>query len=258
MKQFDFQLYSDIHIEFSKTFPKIKPNCDYLILAGDIGKINTENFQMFFDYCSQNWKKVFYILGNHEYYHSSKTYDKLNGLYKEFFKQYTNVILLDNSIYEIDDELIIIGSTLWSMVSHTPYLNDFNKIYMYNEDRTRKIGITMERFQELHKESKKYILEQVNNNKNKKIIIITHFPPSKVNTSHPKYNNQEEYLKNYYASDFIEEIPEDNNILLWCYGHTHYSNDMKHESGIRLLSNQVGYIKEGVTFNETGKFTLEY
>ena len=34
-----FQLFSDIHLEFLKEFPKIIPHTDFLFLAGDIGKI---------------------------------------------------------------------------------------------------------------------------------------------------------------------------------------------------------------------------
>ena len=80
MQPFTFQLFSDIHLELLKSskFPKIKPLTDYLFLAGDIGKINTPNYEPFFDYCSENWKKVFYVLGNHEFYNSNKDFKTLN------------------------------------------------------------------------------------------------------------------------------------------------------------------------------------
>ena len=46
MKSINIQLYSDFHLELNeKAYPKIKPYCDYLFLAGDIGKINTPNFK---------------------------------------------------------------------------------------------------------------------------------------------------------------------------------------------------------------------
>jgi hypothetical protein len=110
MANFTFQLYSDIHLEFYKSFPKIKPTAEYLFLAGDIGIITQPNFTNFFDYCSENWKHVFYVLGNHEYY-NKKSYSKLNTMYKTLFEKYNNIHLLDNSSYELDN-IKIIGSTL--------------------------------------------------------------------------------------------------------------------------------------------------
>ena len=98
MQTFTFQLFSDIHLELLKSskFPKIKPLTDYLFLAGDIGKINTPNYELFFDYCSQNWKKVFYVLGNHEFYNSNKD---LKTLKKQKQKQ----LLIDaEKIYNIN------------------------------------------------------------------------------------------------------------------------------------------------------------
>ena len=74
-----FQVFSDIHLEFFEknskdTIPYIEPLEDYLFLVGDIGKLHIPNYKIFFDYCSNNWKLTFYILGNHEFYHSSKTH----------------------------------------------------------------------------------------------------------------------------------------------------------------------------------------
>ena len=111
-----FQLFSDIHLEFYKSFPKLPILTDYLFLAGDIGIITLPNYKDFFDYCSSHWKKTFYVLGNHEYY-NKKTYDKMNQKYKDFFDKYDNIHLLDNNTFELDD-IVIIGSTLWSNVEY--------------------------------------------------------------------------------------------------------------------------------------------
>ena len=51
-------------MEFRKKYPHIKPLCKYLILAGDIGSIDDKQLFPFLDYCSKNWEKIFYILGN--------------------------------------------------------------------------------------------------------------------------------------------------------------------------------------------------
>jgi predicted phosphohydrolase len=262
MKSINIQLYSDIHLELNeKIFPKIKPLCDYLFLAGDIGKINTPNFKDFFDYCSANWKKIFYVLGNHEYYHSHKSYLKLNQEYKDFFKGYSNVHLLDNDIYEFDD-FVILGSTLWSYVGSSMNLNDFAKIKSYDETKQRTYNISIEEFNDLHIKCLNFLNTQIDKYKEKKIIIMTHFPPSQENTSHPKYNNQLPYLKDYFASNCIDDISDDHNIITWIYGHTHYSNSINHKKKIKLISNQMGYLDEFMDsrFNEDGlyKIILEY
>lgn len=102
------QIYSDIHIELYNSYPKIEPLCDYLFLAGDINIKTKKTFIEFFDYCSKNWKKTFYILGNHEYWIKSKHFKKIEYEYEEFFKNnYTNVYLLNNSSILLNNNIEI-------------------------------------------------------------------------------------------------------------------------------------------------------
>ena len=262
MKSINIQLYSDFHLELNeKAYPKIKPYCDYLFLAGDIGKINTPNFKDFFDYCSSNWKKVFYVLGNHEYYHSHTTLVKLKKEYKNFFENYTNIHLLDNDVYELD-EIVIIGSTLWSYTTSTLNLNDFSKIKTYDEINNRTNGISTEFYNNLHFDCINFINTQIEKYKDKKVIVMTHYPPSQKETSHPKYNNQLQYLKDYFASNCIDDVSDEHTIVAWLYGHTHYSNSINHQKKVKLISNQMGYMEEyfDSRFNENGlyKIILEY
>jgi predicted phosphohydrolase len=250
---FTFQLFSDIHLEFNKTYPKITPLSDYLFLAGDIGIITYDNFEYFFDYCSKNWKKVFYVLGNHEYY-NKKTYNIMNEKYKYFFEKYDNIYLLDNSYYELD-EIVIIGSTLWSEITDTFDLNDFTKIHEYDETKKRKYGLSKDTFNKLHSESVDFLIETINKF-DKKIIIMTHFPPIREMTSDPKYEDQSENIKNYFASDILLDTKiNKKNIICWIFGHTHYSTDFKLNK-IRLISNQLGYTEEKCKFNFDGIFTV--
>jgi predicted phosphohydrolase len=257
MNTFRFQLYSDIHLELSKTFPKIPKLEDNLILAGDIGKLNTVNYKPFFDYCSALWKKVFYILGNHEFYHSNKTFLTLKDEYKKFFSQYDNVILLDNSSYEYSDNLRIVGSILWSNPISTIEFNDFIHIKDFKQELDRKMGISLESFKDLHQECINYLLGEISKN-DKNLLIITHFPPWKVGTSHPKFKFQPEYITNYFASDMLNYIPINNKIKCWIFGHTHYSNDIISHKNIRLLSNQMGYPKEeDINMKSNGQYQVK-
>jgi len=256
MKSFKFQLFSDIHLEYYKSFPKIPKIEKYLILAGDIGKINTINYKNFFDYCSNNWEKVFYVLGNHEYYHSQKTFNNLNEDYHNFIKQYPNVYLLDNSHYDLDDNFRIIGSTLWSNPNITDGLNDFKHINELKNQIYNKLGFSLDTFKILHNQATKYLQNEIYKN-DKQLLIITHFPPSQINTSHPKYQNQPKYKRDYFASNILNDIYNKNNIKGWIFGHTHYTNDII-INNIRLISNQMGYPNEDdINMNCSGKFEIK-
>jgi predicted MPP superfamily phosphohydrolase len=74
-----FQFASDLHLEFPENWelfikdPKnvLNPVADNLLLAGDIfsGNKNCNRLkQEFAKYLQDNWKHVFVIPGNHEYY----------------------------------------------------------------------------------------------------------------------------------------------------------------------------------------------
>jgi hypothetical protein len=271
---FKFQLFSDIHLEFHNNIPYIKPLADYLFLAGDIGNISKPNLKPFIEYCSKNWKKTFYILGNHEFYHNNKTYDKLVEEYNQLAINYHNVHLLNDSYYDlkIDDEseYRIYGSVLWSNINSSESLNDFNMIKMKN-DKNWIVPIDIEYFNKLHSNSVKKLLNEVKiaNGENKKLVVVTHFPPLRKNnimhenTSHPKYSSQSINLQNYFSNDFTEpylltlgitEIELYKNIKCWMSGHTHYSydfkytptnsNDSNYSKATRFISNQIGYVNE--------------
>ena len=264
MVKFKFQLFSDIHIEFTKKIPKIPNLAPYLFLAGDIGKINTNNFKDFIEYANTYWKKVFYVCGNHEYYHSNKTHSEINQLYANLFSNYSNFVFLDDSYYDLDigttknpDEKIrIYGSTLWSQVTQTWGLNDFNMIKIKNE-KEWTVPIDSDYFNKLHSNSLKKLVA-ITKESSEKMIVITHFPPLRKTssqnnvTSHSNYQTQPEYLANYFANDLTDaklknlDTNEEefySNIKLWLSGHTHYSYDFVFNK-TRFLSNQIGYINE--------------
>jgi predicted MPP superfamily phosphohydrolase len=70
------QIFSDLHLEVTKTIPKIKPIAPYLFLSGDITRVSHPSFIEFFEYCNNNWLKTFYIMGNHDYWNSNSSMQK--------------------------------------------------------------------------------------------------------------------------------------------------------------------------------------
>ncbi len=261
MVKLRFQLFSDIHIELANRVPKIPNLAPYLFLAGDIGKVNYKFFDEFISYCNTYWKKTFYVCGNHEYYSSNKSHSEINQTYKEFFKKYENIVFLDDQSYKLEEfpKVNIYGSTLWSQVTETYGLNDFNMIKMKNS-KNWTVPIDKEYFNKLHGNSLKNLIGYVKstNITGEKLIIISHFPPlrkTKIQgnlTSHKMYETQPDYLANYFANNLTDEklaeyeITEKelfSQVKLWVSGHTHFSYDFAY-AGTRFLSNQIGYIGE--------------
>ena len=87
--------FSDLHLEFIKPH-KIKKfiqkipsgNDEICILAGDIGNPYDRNYDIFMRFISKNFKKTFYIAGNHEYYNTTKTIQETNEFMEGYFQQF--------------------------------------------------------------------------------------------------------------------------------------------------------------------------
>ncbi len=71
-----FQYVSDLHLEVGQQYSsyQIPPCAPYLILAGDISRIvpDYDDLSIFLAIQCQNFEKVLYVLGNHEFYGSPR------------------------------------------------------------------------------------------------------------------------------------------------------------------------------------------
>jgi predicted phosphohydrolase len=270
-----FQVYSDLHLELTKTIPRIKPIAPYLFLAGDITKVSHPSFNEFFEYCNNNWLKTFYVMGNHDYWNPNSSMQKIKQNISDILieKQLTNIILLDNKAYSLNDDINIVGSTFWtpspfvSEYEGKMYINDYNMIRVLKEGIPRPSDLTPRDVNNLHMDDITFIstyLNQLDLNKNKKCIVMTHFPPQRSGTSHPKFENEIHIMKNYFThlNGTLNIFDDLSNILCWISGHTHYSYDLVSKEGVRLISNQMGYVSEVVknetNFKEDGLFEIEY
>ena len=144
------QLFSDFHLE-KRDIIYPKPEADILVLAGDICEFDyLDSKRAFFMYVNLNWKKVIWILGNHEYYSAQSNIDIINTYIKGFISAFPNITILDRDIIEID-KYRILGCTLWSYISsNCEHLcqNAFSKLKVENKN------ITREYYNNLHKRDK--------------------------------------------------------------------------------------------------------
>lgn len=276
MNKITIQVLSDIHLEFYKTYPKFKPLAKYLFLAGDIGTIESKydnKVKNFLSYCSENWEKTFYVLGNHEFYQinkiasKKKCFEELEQEYTQICSQFHNVYLLNNSFEEVIPGLNVYGSTLWTSNYGCHYnlsyhLSDYKMIGIKSTNSTILVDENfINNTSKMQLELLSNYLEKINNISNTKTLIITHFPPLRQGTSNPKYLSQPAFLANYFSWNNIYDKLDCSCIIGWISGHTHWSYDIK-INGQRYISNQTGYKDEfysGESGFESDKvFEIEY
>ena len=238
------QVYSDLHLEFVKGFYNIKPTSEILILAGDIGILDCNNFEPFLQYISENWKIIIYVLGNHEYYLEWSNYSKTKELYKDLFTKYKNIYLLDNEILNLtvnDEEYCIVGSTLWSTVNqeYAKYLCCLKNINYYDSERNKVIKLPWYIYNSINQYETDYIKNIIRTNIDKKILVVTHYPTISNKAVNTYYKTSEPEMIKLYNND-IELDRLKNNNLVCIAGHTHRSYDFEH-NGVRYISNQKGY-----------------
>ena len=243
--------FSDLHLEFikpnkiGKFIKKIPPGIDEIcILAGDIGNPYQENYNIFMNFISKNFKKTFYITGNHEYYNKTKTIQETNDFLENYFQQFDNISFLNNK-YEIYNTYCFIGTTLWSKIINPDYkINDIYNIPNFDYIQYNRLNICCVDF----------LQDALQKNEN--CIIITHHMPSE-SLINIKYNTPQmlPYRQWFYCNmDDLIEI-NGNKIKYWIYGHTHTpSNVIINE--IPFLCNPIGYPNENNILDFQKIFTI--
>jgi predicted phosphohydrolase len=249
------QVCSDLHLDINiknesdEKLPKIfeyfvkpNPDCDCLALVGDIAEEHSPIYYKFLIWVSHQFKKVFIITGNHEYY-SCDSITNVHERIKKFCNG-TNLCFLNNekSLFSIGNVTYhILGSTLWSNISKESEMecvmglndfkyispkmstNDYNGMHKVSVD-----GLTFE-IREFEK------LDQTKN----KLIVLTHHAPLIKGVSHPRYESQKVRGMNECFSTDLSAIVR-KPVSAWVFGHTHWCSDFVHE-GCNVVSNCWGY-----------------
>ncbi|MEN8201998.1 MAG: metallophosphoesterase, partial [Bacteroidota bacterium] len=254
IKDMKIQYCSDLHIEFPENSSFLKQNPieaagDILILAGDIVPFAVmQEFDWFFDDLSGRFNSVYWIPGNHEYYHSD--INRRSGSFIEEIR--SNVFLLNNQVIEIKGCRMIF-STLWTEISErnrreiAQRLSDFRVISNNGET------FTPFEYNALHRENLEFIEKALSNkNEDKCTIVATHHIPTFLNYPE-KYRG--DTLNEAFAVElfsFIEEYVPD----YWIFGH-HHSNPESFKIGnTRLLTNQLGYVRYREYYNYSNSATF--
>lgn len=246
------KVVSDLHLETlehaigDEGLPDLGTG-DILILGGDIlcvrhfktqGKLH-QTYLRFLKRCADNYKKVLYISGNHEAYgyNYEGTFNVIRNICED-----CNIHFLENDTLKIED-WVFIGFTLWTdfrnenaleMMEASQCMNDYKIIRITSKYRK----MTPEDTLTFHKESKKYLLNQLEQYKNDKIWVLSHHAPSHQSV-HPKYRSSG-IANGAFVSDLDDLILNHSQIKYWSHGHTHESFDY-HIGNCRIICNPRGY-----------------
>jgi Icc-related predicted phosphoesterase len=250
---------SDLHLEFNDLE---LPGGDILILSGDVceAKNLKQNYdpnnvmhdaastrrldryiRFFMEECTK-YRHVLYVMGNHEHYgfRFDKTYSHINAHLPD------NVILLENQSVELDG-ILFVGATLWTDCNkndpltyhHIKFnLNDYNLIKQYYVDSGKYYKLTPEYTHKVHKETLSYFKNVLDQNKNKKVVVVTHHGPSK-QSIHPRYRD-DYHMNGGYSSNLDQFILDHPQIKFWTHGHTHDTFDYM-IGQCRVICNPRGY-----------------
>lgn len=248
----NIQYVSDLHLEMwrdSLPFTEfvqplavgVENKC--LILAGDIAPLNHYRLLPFLKWCGKQFNKVFYISGNHEFYMKKKYTIQEATKLKQELCQKAGVIPLENQVFPLTDDTVIIGSVLWSDINNkakepiSKYLNDYRQIKNFTVDYQN----------ELHRDSVKFIEESCKLYKDKTKIVVTHHAPMDGEYTIPlKYRG--EIFNAAFATDLCDLVKQ---VDYWIYGHTHFSTEFQIDN-CKVMANCKGYMGEvsGIFDNE--------
>lgn len=250
------QYTSDLHLEFpeNKEFLKtnpLKPKGDVLVLAGDIVPFAViDKHKDFFSYVSDHFETTYWIPGNHEYYY----FDLATkcGTLDENIK--ANVHLVNNLSVE-QDSIRFVFSTLWSKVSQVYRWQIEQRVSDFHVIKFNNFHFTSDQFNHLHDESLSFIKQELHHHYTGKTIVVTHHVPTFMNYPE-KYKG--DILNEAFAVELFDLI-EESGADAWIYGHSHVNTPDFSIGSTRLLTNQMGYVRnnEHTSFGNSTTYNLD-
>lgn len=243
-QQTQFQYISDIHVDSRfcvAKFPDVEKLTDTLLIAGDVGDPFHENFHVFMKRMANKFAKIIFVAGNHEYdsgcLFDKKKYDTHKLQLEKIFKQLPNVFFLDNDIYQINSQIIVAGTTLWSNPLYNLSVSEARNGLIYKKEK-----LTASQYDthiEKHIESVNFIEKVCTKHNDKKIIVLSHYVPTFKLIEHKYLSNGK--ANGWFATD-LEHLMK-KPINAWICGHSH-SVITKKINGVYCGLNAHGYIKE--------------
>ncbi|KAF8537236.1 ser/Thr protein phosphatase [Trichophaea hybrida] len=247
------QILSDLHLESPKAYDIyiIPVTCHNLALLGDIGlSIHPELFT-FLSTLLDRYRRIFYIPGNHEPYHSS--WEETKRRFSLFESQMSQeegkgeFIFMTCRRYDIPDTgYTVLGCTLFSRIDPlneedvSSGVNDFYHISGWDTASHNAAHIS-----DLDWLNSEVTLAE---QEGREVVILTHHSPSiSKAANNPVHVGSK--IQSAFASDLSKEACwMSRRVRLWAWGHTHWNFEMPMPGGGKAVGNMRGYyhaLKDG-------------
>ncbi|KAK1766100.1 Ser/Thr protein phosphatase [Phialemonium atrogriseum] len=269
------QIMSDLHLETPRFFPMysdfhLKPGCAYLALLGDIGNAHDARLFGFLEKQLQQFRVVFYIIGNHEPYQDQDSVDSQSYThqdtvakmedFEEAIAQRRKVeirevgtpsigqfVFLNRNRFDISDTITILGCTLFSNVTESQR----STVSLFVSDFSNILGWTVDSHNAAHKVDLEWLNAQVTtitrDEPHRSIVILTHYSPTSASEANdPEHLEDSGGVQSAFVTDLAREVCWTSpSVRLWAFGHTHYNCDFVDAvTGKRVVANQRGYGRE--------------
>ncbi|KAH5278750.1 hypothetical protein HBI71_025420 [Parastagonospora nodorum] len=249
--KFRFQIISDLHLETPLMSPSYSTfhlpiHAPNLFLLGDTGLTSHPQLFTFLSTLlhTHTSLRIFYILGNHEAYHT--TLGTSTAALSAFEAQQGSqrFTFMDRRRVDISPTRTILGCTLWTHIPPSSSLACANSLTDFNEEK----GIWA-RSVEQHNIDHATDLSWLNATiasipLDRQVIVLTHHSPTiDPRANHPRHRGSSTNAG--FRSDLsAEECWRSERVRVWGFGHTHYSCQFYEEDGGKLVvANQKGYGK---------------
>ncbi|MEO8147860.1 MAG: metallophosphoesterase [Bacteroidia bacterium] len=234
------QYCSDLHLEFkeNKNFLKehpIKAIGEILLLAGDILPFAFHNQPCeFLDFVADNFERVYWIPGNHEYYAFDMA-DVKNPLQQKIRE---NVLLINNQtiIYK-NAELVF--STLWSHIRPQNEMVIQQSVSDFSWIKYTGKKLTPNDFNILHENDFMFLKTALATETQRERIVVTHHVPT---LQHYPEQYRNSNINEAFATELYDFISY-SNVQYWIYGHHHVNTPDFKIGNTLMLTNQLGYVR---------------
>lgn len=238
------QYASDLHLELwrKKTFDEtLIPVAPYLVLCGDVAKLDDPNLHAFLEFVSERWKLAFWIPGNEEIWKSSDSESKSLQLMRNLCSSYRNIKILYMNTYLLEEDhekLLVVGLPLWHKPRDDAMLHYERNIYI----KPLPCPTDKKKFSEAHYVNIKF-LEKIIKNAEYPILVCSYYPIF-------TWLYEEDWIQELTSAVLDRELENFISfpIIAWISGHNHlpiehnrrYYTSVGYQGSVLFVSNPRG------------------
>lgn len=260
---------TDIHLDhaseitikkFARKIREVQPSA--VIITGDIAEAPSITTHLgHLDLLLENKCPIFFVLGNHDYYHSSIkevreemsklfTYDETSKITQE-----SRLGWLGNSgVIPLTEKTALVGHDGWydgqyaNWFKSRVWLNDYLLIAELGDTVSPLKELKFKKINELSLESAEYVKTQITEafKTHEQVIVATHVPPFRENAVYNKKISDDDWMPHFsskHMGDMLLEMASQNKdkyITVLC-GHSHGYADFRAMPNLRCYTGQARY-----------------